>query len=358
MIYRPQSIADISAGYNLIIPNGPIHSPTENRLDENAYLIDMEGEVRHKWQNDAGLKYGVLLPNGNLLARTRAPESLDHDVPNFPGSSSALIEIDWDSNPVWIYEDKLLHHDFFRLQTGNTMFLAWDRIPVSIISNIKGGADVSLDKKLMYGDVLREVDSHGKVVWEWKSWEHLNFEHQVICPLENRSEWTHANSIYVMPDDNVLVSLRNTNMVIIIEKLTGDVIWEWGSSYLEHQHHATLLDPNKILVFDNCTHKNSGARVIVVDITSKRVVWEYSGLHNEEFTAPYAGSVDKLSNGNWLICQGSEGKAFEIDFAGNRLWEYASPYFIPNESGKLSNGLFRVHRYPLNYSAFEGKQLG
>ena len=110
---------------------------------------------------------------------------------------------------------------------------------------------ISLDKELMYGDVLREVDSHGKVVWEWKSWEHLNFEHHIICPIENRSEWTHANSIYVMPDDNVLVSLRNTNMVIIIEKLTGDVIWEWGSTYLEHQHHATLLDPNKILVLDN-----------------------------------------------------------------------------------------------------------
>ena len=131
-----------------------------------------------------------------------------------------------------------------------------------------------------------------------------------------------------MPDDNVLVSLRNTNMVIIIEKLTGDVIWEWGSTYLEHQHHATLLDPNKILVLDNCTHKNRGARVIVVDVTSKKVVWEYSGLNNEKFRAPYAGSVDKLSKLKFF------DKYFRVD---NRLFSLRALYTELESKTRLLN---------------------
>ena len=349
--------SQVFPGYNLIIPNGPIQSMGRNGIDNNAYLIDMHGEVRHKWEVSSGLKYGMLLPNGNLLARTRAPKQLSMGIPLLAGSSASIIEIDWDSNLIWNYEHNSLHHDFSRLKNGNTIVLLWEQIPVHLVSNIKGGVQPDKKSEFMFGDVLREIDSKGEIVWEWRSWEHLDFDNQVICEMEKRDEWTHANSVFVMPDNNILVSLRNTNTIIIIDKVTGDIVWEWGSDVLQHQHDASLLDETKILVLDNATHKNQGARVMIVDILTRKVIWEYSGPKARPFKAPYAGSVERLPNGNWFICQGSEGKIFESDGSGSILWEYTNPYFIPNQSGQLNNGLFRVHRYPVDHPIFRDKNL-
>ena len=46
----------------------------------DAYLIDMDGRICHRWQHELGIQYGSLLPGGRLLCRRLAhwhPASID-----------------------------------------------------------------------------------------------------------------------------------------------------------------------------------------------------------------------------------------------------------------------------------------
>ena len=63
---------------------------------KRAFLMDLEGNVVHKWQMKypAGL-YAYLLTNGNLLA---GGSRRDEAPVNFGGSSGMITEYDWDGN--------------------------------------------------------------------------------------------------------------------------------------------------------------------------------------------------------------------------------------------------------------------
>ena len=62
----------------------------------------------------------------------------------------------------------------------------------------------------MYGDVIREVDRAGGLVWEWKAWEHLDPEDFPIHPGFGRYHWPLVNGLDVDAQGLVLMSLRTT----------------------------------------------------------------------------------------------------------------------------------------------------
>ena len=73
----------------------------------------------------------------------------------------------------------------------------------------------------MLGDLVQELAPDGRVVYEWHSWEHLRVEEDVICPLEGRREWTHQNTLSLMPDGDLLVSFRQTSVIGIVGPCYG-----------------------------------------------------------------------------------------------------------------------------------------
>jgi hypothetical protein len=68
-----------------------------------------------------------------------------------------------------------------------------------------------------------------------------------------------------------------------------------------------------------------------------------------------------MPNGNTVICEGNEGRIFEVKLDGSIVWEYINPVNnngpIVQGGNPLGNSLFRAYRYGLNYPAFEGKDL-
>ena len=86
-------------GYTLFTPRG----------GTLAWLIDMEGCFVHRWEMPHLGHCGVLLPNGNLLYAGKVIPRPLHMFGSFGG---VLLEMDWDGNIVWKYEDSYLHHDF------------------------------------------------------------------------------------------------------------------------------------------------------------------------------------------------------------------------------------------------------
>ena len=162
---------------------------TTNNRGFHANLIDMEGRVCHRWHAAEGIGYAYLLPNGHLLLRTNPPEDAD-GAEKIGGSSSALLELDWDGNVLWEHRDRFIHHDYERLPNGNTLVLLFELLSPELTAQIKGGRRSDEDPEQMFGDKIQEITPDGTVVYEWRSWEHLNLDEDIICPLEDRAEWT------------------------------------------------------------------------------------------------------------------------------------------------------------------------
>ena len=125
------------------------------------------------------------------------------------GQAAACFELDWDGNIVWRYDDPWIHHDYQRLQNGNTLIVKWVPLPKGLVRKIKGGYSADGDDpSLMLGDVVLEVTQAGEIAREWKSWDHFDPATEMICPLDHRMEWSHCNSISVIPTGDWLLSFR------------------------------------------------------------------------------------------------------------------------------------------------------
>ena len=91
----------------------------------DAYLLDMEGRVCHRWHLEEGIWYGYLLSNGHLLMKTNPPAVADGRPRGARTAGGAVMELDWEGNLVWAYRDPMVHHDFQRLPNGNTLVLVF-----------------------------------------------------------------------------------------------------------------------------------------------------------------------------------------------------------------------------------------
>ena len=356
-------------GWSIHQPVGLIHySPSlsyrgftlfSTNRGNHTTLIDMEGRICHQWHHDEGIGYSYLLPNGNLLCRT-GPETETDIVKDLGGSSSALVELDWESNVVWSYRNPMLHHDFERLPNGNTLVLLWDAMPKEFSSRVKGGYVSEDDPDQMLGDVIQEITPDGTSVYQWRTEDNFDFDEDVVCPLENRREWGHGNSLNVTPDGDFIVSYRRTNTVGIVDKATGAFKWKWGPNEIAHQHHPTWLDNGHILLFDNGAHGrgNGFSRIVEVDTVSNEITWQFAGSPPPSFYSFNISSAQRLPNGNTLICEGAPGRIFEVSYNKNIVWEYINPFFAldPRSNGN-SNATFRAHRYGPDHPALRGKNL-
>jgi Arylsulfotransferase (ASST) len=327
--------AQTAGGYTLFSPVRGHH----------ADLLDIEGRIVHQWRHPEGLQHLKLLPNGNLLVHSLPPE-FAFGAEKIGGSSAALFELDQDSNVVWEYRDEYMHHDYQRLDNGNTLVVRWDRMPREVAERVKGGFVSKNDQDWMWGDVIREIDPSGDTVREWKSWEYISTDHHVKCPLESRKEWTHLNSLELTPDGHWLISFRLSDQLAIVDGATGNVRWRWGAGVLSHQHHATMLDNGNILCFDNGCHRVDApafSQVIEVEPATKEIVWTYKTTPVLAFFSFMVSGAERLANGNTLITEGASGRIFEVTHEGETVWEYVSPWMVPSAFGP-SPAVFRALR--------------
>jgi hypothetical protein len=319
--------------------------------DGTVYLVDMEGEVVHTWRLPYRPgDYGYLLDNGHLFYSGKVMEDLERFEawPRF--KAGVALEANWHGKVLWEVKHPDHHHDARKLRNGNVMLLCLRPLPDTLHSRVKGGLPGSEANGKIHGDYLLEVTTTGEVVWEWRSWEHLDFETAVITPQDHRAEWTHANSVAELPDGNLVVSFRNISTVVIVERRSGRIVWALGSPPLAQQHDPRPLPNGNLLIFDNGPHRRDHpapySRVIEVDPRTSTIVWEYRDQSLFDFFSPYISGAQRLPNGNTLICEGCDGRIFEVTADGQVVWEFVNPYFVV-EQGRpgLNNWVFRAFRY-------------
>ena len=135
-----------------------------------------------------------------------------------------------------------LSHEARRLPNGHTVTLGSTE---QILTNLQGlgGVDVG-------GDVIIDLDQNFQVTWFWNSFSHLNTARPAVlgeqCGQVSQAvdscgtlrlgavanDWTHANSLLLTSDGNLLISLRNQDYVIKLAYQngagSGDVIYTLG----------------------------------------------------------------------------------------------------------------------------------
>ena len=357
-------------GYTLITPmNGT-----------STYLLDMDGRVVHRWEFDATqIKpgYAKLLPNGRLLMRatdarlprppsaeefTKPPPPLEDHVRRLGGNGRLLLEFDWDGNEVWRYEDDNIHHDMVRMSNGHTLLPRWVVLPEDFAKTVRGATKRPREKlPPLLGDEIVEIDGEGREVRAYQVWKQLDPRRDTMCPLERRWEWMHMNGIDVNADGDIAFSCRNNSTVGIIDGSSGELTWKYGFPEVAHQHNPTFVEHGHLQIFDNGMHRPGQpySRILEVNPENDEVVWMYEANPRFQFFSSYIAGCDRLPGGNVLICEGSDGRVFEVTQSGEVVWEWINPFlnFGPGPGGSRSVQIFRAHRYEPDYGGLLGRDL-
>jgi hypothetical protein len=319
-----------------------------------VYLLDLHGDVAHTWAlpYPPGLS-GYLTERGTLFYNGKILEEPGRFIAGQPWKGGAALEVDWEGRVLWEVRHPDHHHDGIRLRNGNVLLLCLAAEPRDLVPRIEGGLAGTEFNGDVHADYLVELTTGGEVVWEWRSWEHLDpAVDRITAVQERRHEWTHGNAVAELPGGDVVVSFRNISTVAIVARRTGEIVWKLGAPPLANQHAPTPLPNGNLLIFDNGTQRVDNAmpfsRVIEVEPATREIVWTYQERRPINFFSPFISGAQRLPNGNTLICEGNFGRLFEVTETGEVVWEYVNPHFgVPPEdpAGPPYNGVFRAYRY-------------
>ncbi len=257
-------------------------------------IIDGTGNTIWSWSTPISAADLEMLPNGNILAV---------DYGGATSANAVIKEINiTTSDVVWnlsIVGGRPLNftHDVDYLgydENGHETFLI---------------ADTSNNRAI-------ECYRNGTIKWGWNAADHFIYGQSPDGDplLEGGWDWTHLNDADRLPDGSTMISLRNFDMVIIVNT-SGNIIWEYGEygnyTLCHHQHNPEFTPQGTILIADSENH-----RIIEVNKTTKEIIWEYAPTSTEDEYLGWPRDADILPNGNLLICDTAQ-----MSNGNNRIWE-------------------------------------
>lgn len=323
-------------------------------------LIDLDGRDVHSWELPGRLgSLAYLLPGGNLLCSVL----VESDIPLRTARGGRIIEMDWAGNIVWEFTDPTQHHDFRRLANGNTVYIGWRALSDDHAARIPGGVPGSEAEGRMYEDYFREITPSGKTVWEWST-SRLPLGKYPIADGLDRGEFGHANTVCPISDGMFLVNFRNLDMIAIIDPTQDDFVWSVRNPAWGRPHDPQLVaEGQRILFFANgATDKPKPQRssVIELDRTTGEETWRWEAGIPWTFYSHVMGGIQRLPNGNTLVCESVFGRLFEIDANDETIvWEYLNPDFsAPFPLARdPANSIFRAYRYAPDSPELRGTPL-
>ncbi len=313
---------------------------------QSTFLLNMEGEVVHEWElPGAPGGYARLLPNGNLFYAAQTEGG-----PPFEGGAKGglMREVDWGGKIVMEHRDDWQHHDCRRLDNGNILYAAWEEMPEAAAKQVTGGIPGSELDGRIFNDLVREVTPEGKTVWEWHAHSDMDVAKYPIHPLAGRRVFAWCNTCCPLPGGDVLIILRQINLVAIIDRATRRFKWERRDENWGHPHDAKMLENGNIMLFANgmnTTAPHPHSFITEFDPETGETVWEYRADPRTFFYSHHISGAERLPGGNTLICEGSFGRLFEVTPAGDIVWEFINPHFDKMFMGDTVNWVFRAFRY-------------
>ncbi len=294
-------------------------------------ILDLSGQVLHAWQTEPCERWGnsVITPEGDLLVVGRVPHE---QTPEAASRARYLARLAWDGSERW-RRTMPAHHDVELTPEGRVSTLTYalrDLPEVHAELPTRDHALVVLDAS---GELLEEAWFSGLLrsapdvfLPDPVKPRRFNDAMEVDLIHGNSLEWLRktGSADALLAPGRVLVCFRNQDAVAIFDWARRRLVWAWGKGELSGPHDATLLDDGHILVFDNGLGRN-WSRVVEVDPRSGEIVWEYRAPEPRDFYTTMRGAAQRLTNGNTLITESDDGRAFEVTREGEIVWEYRNP---------------------------------
>lgn len=324
-------------GYNLYTSG---HEPA-------AYLMNMKGEVVHKWQYEVEdvwpdvprtihstfWRRAWAYPNGDVLAI-------------FEGIG--LLKLDKDSNLLWAYRGGC-HHEVFVANDGR-LYLLTRR--AQMLPRINAARPVLPDYVTVLSADGREIASYPLLDIFEKS-PYSSF----LDEMRPEGDLFHTNSIYVFDGTtadkfpyykkgNILLSMLKLDALVILDPESGELVWAAKSGW-KRQHDPTVLPDGNIMLFDNRGRAGQKSRVVKIDPATKKIVWQYHGP-SQDLNSKTCGVSRLLPNGDILITESDNGRALEITANKDLVWEFYNPHRA-GDKDELIATLFEVTRLGPDY---------
>ncbi len=196
----------------------------------------------------------------------------------------------------------------------------------------------------------------GEVTWSWNASAHYT------PPADpTRRDWLHVNDVDAINESHYLVSVRNANQLVLIERGAGvvetinadtddsndDVCRQSGRqlvndadgdvrcgdpAVMNHQHNPQWLGNGAVLVADS-----DNDRVVELHRTDDgwEPVWSVSSADGLDLHWPR--DADRLDNGNTLITDTHNSRIVEVAENGTTVWS-EQVFNLPYEAERLPEG--------------------
>jgi len=283
-------------------PKKPPRLLAADRFAETEWVYD--GSSRAAWYYDVDP-----LPDGDLLVTSISREE------------TVVIRMDRETREVEWREriDARDTHDVDMTPEGHLV--------VANMRNWDAERGVSNDRVFVYD---RANDT---VLWEWTFRNH--YPNDTDGGFDE--DWTHVNDVDVVDNGSAfLVSPRNFDQVIKIDRETKEIVWRLGRDgnheVLNEQHNPDLL-----------TGPDGEPTVLVADSENDRVV-EYARRDGEwtrtwtlRGNLSWPRDADRLPNGNTLVTDTLNQRVIEVTPTGEVVWEYRATWG-PYDAERIGTG--------------------
>jgi hypothetical protein len=318
--------------------------------DVGLRLIDLDGRTLHSWPVryrdlwspqeqatlrlkpwrdwDAGLMGAAVLPDASVV---------------FTFNNGGLVRLDKCGRVLWKHPYRT-HHSIF-VSEDSTLWIPGAKAPTPI--NRPTGLGVFVAPFIE--DSILQIDSAGNILREisvprlllQNGLEAILLANGVTATINLTDDYTHLNKVAVLQSSDaaafsmfkagdVLVSLRNLNLIFVFDPQTERVKWYQIGPWLR-QHDPQFTHDGMISVYDNHTDNDDGrrfggSRIVTVEPASHVVRVVYAGSAGRPFYSDLEGEHVYLRNGNLLISESMTGRIFEVDKRGDIVWEFVNRY--------------------------------
>jgi len=133
---------------------------------------------------------------------------------------------------------------------------------------------------------------------------------------------------------NILISFYENSMSVLEEYTrAGKLVWSTKAMPLR----GVVQEVRRLANGNTLVTEPSSRRIVEIDPTGKRVVWQYGALQST------VASAQRLANGNTLICSYT-GQVIEVSKAGKTVWSHMG-LSSPRDAEKLANGNILITEY-------------
>ena len=307
----------------------------------SVYLLDSDAIT---WREDSADSYFdvTMLPNGSVMAgfmHSGYEEGCEPYETPCTKTGFRILDPEADGGPAVLSE-----YAFPVRSEGNS--------EVHDVERLDSGEYLLTDMDAERLVTVRD----GEETWEWRASELYN------APEDpTRRDWLHINDVDVINESHYLVSVRNANQLVVVERGAGavEVINEdqggsddsclvrgeqlvpdadgdvrcGDTDVLNHQHNPQWLGDGAVLVADS-----DNDRVVELHRTDDGQ-WEPAWVLETAGGIPlnWPRDADRLDNGNTLVTDTLNQRVFEITPNGTVVWSKETPR-IPYEAERLPEG--------------------